>query len=269
MQNKDIAQLLETLAPSALAEDYDNVGLLVGELEKEVQNVLCTLDITIPVLQEALAKNANLVVSHHPIWFRSRRTLLGDDFASEVILFAIRNQLSLYASHTNLDNAGAGVNSVIGKRLALKELDFLAPHKMQKDKAKACLGGSGMIGTLPHPLSVSDFLGEVQEKFSCSCIRYTETKKKEISRVALCGGAGSFLIEEALEKKADAFLSADITYHHFFEASGKMLCLDIGHYESEQFTSMLIAEYLQKHLKQVEVYVSEINTNPILYYGTA
>ena len=267
MQNKDISQLLEALAPPALAEDYDNVGLLVGEAEKEVHGVICTLDITIPVLEEALAKNTNLVVSHHPIWFRSRKTLLGDDFASEVILFAIRNQISLYACHTNLDNVGEGVNRVIGKRLGLEKLDFLAPHKMQKYKAQPCLGGSGMIGLLTRPLSVLDFLREVQEKFNCQCIRYTKTKKKEIRSVALCGGAGSFLIEEALKKKADAFLSADITYHHFFEARERMLCLDIGHYESEQFTSALLAEYLQKHLSHTKVHVSEINTNPILYYS--
>ena len=267
MQNKDIAQLLEALAPPALAEDYDNVGLLAGEAEKEVYGVLCTLDITIPVLEEALGKKANLVVSHHPIWFRPRKTLLGDDFASEVILFAIRNQISLYACHTNLDNIGEGVNHIIGQRLALEELEFLAPHKIQKHGAQFCASGSGMIGTLPQPLSVMDFLKEVQQKFNCQCIRYTKTKKKEIQRVALCGGAGSFLIEEALQKKADAFLSSDITYHRFFEIREQMLCLDIGHYESEQYTSALLAEYLQKHLDSIEVYASEMNTNPVLYYN--
>ena len=264
--NKDLAQLLEALAPLSLAEDYDNVGLLVGEPETEVSAVLCTLDITIPVLEEALKKNANFVLSHHPIWFRPRKTLLGDDFASEVILFALRNQISLYACHTNLDNVGNGVNQFIAEILDLKELDFLLPRKMEKSESQVCSAGSGMIGNLGSPLLISEFLEKVQKKFNCQCIRYTKTKKKEITRVAVCGGAGAFLIEEALEKEADAFVSSDITYHRFFEVREKMLCLDIGHYESEQFTSLLLLEYLKKHLKEISVYTSTINTNPILYY---
>ena len=266
--NRDIAQTLERLAPRALAEDYDNVGLLVGEPEKEARAALCTLDVTLPVLKEALDKGANFVLSHHPIWFRSRKTLLGDDFASEVILFAIRNGISLYASHTNLDNLGEGVNHVIAKTLDLKETDFLLPRTFETTETKPCSGGSGMIGKLPHPLPIPDFLDQVQKKFKCQSIRYTKTKKKKIKSVAVCGGAGSFLIKEALKRKADAFLSADISYHYFFEVREEMLCLDIGHYESEQFSSLLLAEYLQRRLKEMPVYVSEINTNPILYYNS-
>ncbi len=265
MQNKDIAQILENFAPLHLAEDYDNVGLLVGEAEKQVTAVLTSLDINLAVLQEALKKNCNLVVSHHPIWFRSRRSLLGDDFVSEVILFAIRHDISLYACHTNLDNVQDGVNKTIATMLGIKNPQFLLT-KANSQKKTQCPAGSGMIGKLPNALSIDAFLKNIKEKFNCSCIRYAPTFKNKIQRVAFCGGAGSFLLQEAINQKADAFLTSDVTYHHFFDSRGQLLYLDIGHYESEQHSPSILARHIQKYLPSLKVQTCELSTNPVCYY---
>ena len=274
LQNQDIASCLEKFSPLSLAEDYDNVGLLVGEKDKEVKGVLTSLDITLAVLEEALRKGLDLVVSHHPIWFRSRRNLLGDDFVSEVILFAIRNHISLYACHTNLDNIKDGVNQGIAQALGILKPRFLLSKQWPQGKLaqpgkadkEQCAAGSGMIGELPQALSPDDFLKTVKEKFGCGCIRYAPTNKKTIQRVAFCGGAGSFLLPEALKQKADAFLTSDVTYHNFFDSRSKLLYLDIGHYESEQFSPHILAGYLQKHFPVLNIQDCQISTNPVSYY---
>ncbi len=274
MKIKDIIKSLENIVPLSLAEKYDNVGLIVGDAGKEVSAILSTLDITISVIKEALAQNVNFIISHHPIWFRPRKNLIGDDFPSEVILFAIENHISLYACHTNLDNVEFGINRGIVDAIGLKNTKILLPKretnysdtKATQDQLLLCSSGSGMIGSLIPALPVKDFLIMVKEKFQCTCIRYTETNLMKIEKVAVCGGAGSFLLEETIKQKADAFLSSDFTYHRFFDTRGKILCLDIGHYESEQFASHIIKRELEKLAPQIRTYISKINTNPIKYF---
>ena len=254
----EIAALLEQLAPPDLAEDYDNVGILLGEAEREVRGVLLCLDITPEVLEEAVARSCNLVVSHHPIWFRSRKHLRGDDFVSTQLLYAVRNDLTIYACHTNLDNIRAGVNRTIVDRLGLRDVRILAPREGDANT------GSGMIGELPEPGSVPDFLKTLKNVFGCEGIRYSMTENKKIRRVAVCGGAGSFLLEHALDQGADAFVTSDVTYHHFFEPQGRLLFVDIGHYESEQFTPEVLRGALEG--VSVPVLISRVNTNPVRYF---
>ncbi len=257
----DLIPLLEKLAPEELAEDYDNVGLLVGERDATVDGILTSLDITIPVLQEALEKKLNLIISHHPIWFQPRRSLKGDDFPSEVILFAVRNRLSLFACHTNLDNSKLGINQAIADKLGLQDTKFLLPSNRVKYKA-----GSGMIGLLPSTMSAESFLQLTKEVFGCHCIRYSRSHPNKIDRVAVCGGAGGFLLQDALRQNADAYLTSDIKYHQFFDSQGRLLYLDIGHYESEQFSGMMIAEYLKQDIHSITIEPSQSHTNPVAYY---
>ena len=254
----EIASKLEAFAPPALAEDYDNVGILLGEAEREVSGVLLSLDITPEVLEEAVARSCNMVVSHHPIWFRSRKHLRGDDFVSSQLLTAVRNDLTLYACHTNLDNIHAGVNRAIVDRIGLKDARILAPR--QGDPAT----GSGMIGDLPEPLEMGDFLRRLKNVFGCEGIRYSMTENTKIRRVAVCGGAGGFLLEHALQAEADAFVTSDVTYHHFFDPMGRLLFVDIGHYESEQFTPEVMRDALNG--VSVPVLIAETNTNPVRYF---
>lgn len=273
---QDIARVLERFAPPRLAEDYDNVGLLVGEADRSVSRALIALDVTPFVLEEALDRGCDLVISHHPIWFRPRKHLRGDDFVSRQILFAVRNNLALYACHTNLDNVREGVNRKIAARLGLAEddLDFLEPkpgaprpHTSEGEAAHFCEAGSGMIGRLPAPLSQGDFLQLLKERFHSECIRYAPPEEpRSIERVALCGGAGSFLLDAARSQGADAFVTADVTYHKFFDACGELLYCDIGHYESEQFTSEILRDLLAAELPQIDAEITRIGANPVRYF---
>lgn len=247
------------MAPPALAEDYDNVGILVGESDREVRGVLLCLDVTPAILREAIARACNLVVSHHPIWFRSRKHLRGDDFVSTQLLFALRNDLVLYACHTNLDNAQGGVNRTIAERLGLREARILAPLTGEPG------AGAGLIGELPEARTVPDFLRDLKKWFGCEAIRYSMTEKELVRRVAVCGGAGSFLLPNALAEKADAFVTSDVTYHHFFETQGRLLFADIGHYESEQYSPGLMRETLASSVS-VPVLLAATNTNPVRYF---
>ncbi len=288
----DVARWLETLAPPHLAEDYDNVGLLVGEADTIVRGVLVALDITPEVLTEAVEQGANLVISHHPIWFRSRKSLRGDDFVSRQILFAIRNDLALYACHTNLDSIRDGVNRTIVDRLGLRDVEFLSPKSSSTKTPAAhptdggghgpfCEAGTGMIGELPEPLTTDELLAQVHELFECGCIRYTPgPANRPLRRIAVCGGAGSFLLDTARARGADAFITADVTYHQFFETCGDMLFMDIGHYESEQYTSEVIRDYIQQriapehrdpvqdaHRPEIQIRIATRSTNPVHYYN--
>ncbi|MEM7368824.1 MAG: Nif3-like dinuclear metal center hexameric protein [Bacteroidota bacterium] len=257
-----IASALETWAPPPFAESYDNVGLLVGDPNMEVSGVLINLDMTEEVVEEAMSLGYNMIVAHHPIWFMPRKRLNGEDYVSRTIIKAIKHDIALYACHTNLDNVLSGVNQRICQKLGLTNLEFLKPTPRHSDVQI----GSGMIGSLEIPIPKKAFLEFVKQTFHCGGIRYADSLHEEIQTVAVCGGAGSFLIQEARKSKADAFVTADITYHKFFDSEGELLLLDIGHYESEQFTSELIHEFISKKFLNFAVRLSEVKTNPIKYF---
>ena len=256
--------MLEAWAPPPVAESYDNVGLLVGYPDMEVSGVLINLDMTEDVVDEAVSLGVNMIVAHHPIWFSPRKRLNGEDYVSRTIIAAIKNDIALYACHTNLDNIRSGVNRRIAETLGLQEVDFLLPKPAKSDEPTY---GSGMIGQLPQALSKADFLSLVKEKFHAGGIRYADAEKPQIQKIAVCGGSGSFLIHEALRQNADAFVTADITYHKYFDNEGAMLLLDIGHYESEQFTSALILEFLSEKFSNFVLRLSKVNTNPVRYFS--
>ncbi|MEZ4828264.1 MAG: Nif3-like dinuclear metal center hexameric protein [Bacteroidia bacterium] len=262
MKIREIAEVLEKWAPPPIAESYDNVGLLVGYPEMDVTGILVSLDATEEVVEEAFQKGLNLVVAHHPIWFSPRKRLNGEDYISRTIISAIKKDVAIYACHTNLDNVRTGVNHQICAKLGLEDVRFL--------QAKTISGesdfGSGMIGNLPSPMKKMDFLASVKDIFGCGGIRYADADKSEIQKVAVCGGAGSFLTSEAIRQNADALVTADITYHKFFDNEQKMLLLDIGHYESEQFTSVLIRDYLSEKFINFAIRLSEVITNPVRYF---
>ena len=274
---QQVADWLETLAPPGLAEDYDNVGLLVGEASAPVRGILVALDITPAVLAEAVDTGASLIVSHHPIWFRARKSLRGDDFVSQQILYAIRQGLALYACHTNLDSIRDGVNRTIVDRLGLQNVEFLQPHKQSHQHGghadAFCEAGTGMIGDLPEALPLPQLLERVSELFGTPCIRYAPGPAGQpLQRLAVCGGAGSFLLPVARARGAQAFLTADVTYHHFFDTCDEMAYLDIGHYESEQFCVHVLRDYLAEKLQSqgfvdIDVRATRTNTNPIRYYS--
>lgn len=258
-----VAAALESWAPLPVAESYDNVGLLVGHPNMEVSGILVNLDMTESVVDEAIALGFNMIVAHHPIWFMPRKRLNGEDYVSRTIMRAIKHDIALYACHTNLDNVRTGVNHRICEQLGLVNTTFLQAKKSSEAPEQY---GSGMIGNLPSSLSKSDFLATVKDAFHCGGIRYADSSHTSIQKVAICGGAGSFLIQEARKQGADAFVTADITYHKFFDNEQDILLLDIGHYESEQFTSEMIHEFLSEKFRNFAVRLSSVNTNPVKYF---
>ena len=360
---KDIASQLNRLAPTAYQESYDNAGLMVGNPESAIQGILTTLDITEEVVDEALAHNCNMIVAHHPIIFKGLKQLTGKTYVERVVLKAIKNDVALYASHTNLDNVSTGVNAEICERLGLEEYQILAPKPdtLKKvtvfvplenkeevinalaeagagaignyshcnfqlegkgsfkpgQKANPHIGksgvleevdeariemifpshlqgavvsamkqahpyeevahfihalknpdhtvGAGMIGTLSEPVSEVEFLQQVKRQMQTQCLKYTALRGKPIQKVAVCGGAGSFLRNTAKAQGADIFITGDCKHHEFFDADGQLIMVDIGHYESEQFTINLLEELLKENFEGTPIFASQVSTNPVNY----
>ena len=263
MKISDITRFLESLAPLRFQEDYDNCGLLLGSAETNCRGVMISLDATEEVIEEAGKRGCNLVVSHHPLIFRGIKQISNESGTGRAIIAAIRNEISVYAIHTNLDNILPGVNSAIAGKLGLENLRFLLP---KSGKGLEGIAGSGLIGELPEPMGEELFLQLLQRQFRIPLIRHTALTGRLVHRVALCGGAGSFLITNALSAKADFFVTADIRYHEFFEAEGKLVMADIGHYESEQYTTDLLFDAILKKFPNFAVLKAGAATNPVHYY---
>jgi dinuclear metal center YbgI/SA1388 family protein len=364
MQINDITGFLETLAPTALQETYDNCGLLVGVGTNTCTGLVISLDATEEVVMEAIEKNCNLIVSHHPVIFSGLKKLNGKNYVEKTVMAAIKNDVAIYAIHTNLDNVLHGVNSKMADKLGLKSRRVLAPGRRTLKKLftyvpashlsslrdaifeagggnignySACsfttpgIGsfkgrpgtdpftgkpgemqyepeqkleiifegwkessilhaliknhpyeevayeiisldnayqntGSGLIGEWETGMDEMDVVELLKNQFGLKMVRHTALTGKKIKTVALCGGAGSFLIPAAMEAGAGIFITADIKYHEFFEANGKLVIADIGHWESEQFTIGLLAEELQQKFPTFAVLKTGVNTNPV-YYG--
>lgn len=360
---KDITDYLESLAPLAYQESYDNSGLLVGDPNAEVHGVLVTLDCIEPVLDEAVRLNCNLIVAHHPIVFKGLKSLTGRNYVERVIIKAIQQGIAIYAIHTNLDNVHTGVNKKICDRIGLKNTMVLSPrtdtlHKlvtfvpiekedivlsalyqagagqighykncsfsvpgsgtfMPGEEAKPVVGkalsqekveeiraevifpahlenrvvsalkeahpyeevayyitalrnenqevGSGMIGELDTPQDPLEFLKSLKNSMELRIIRHTSIGKMAIQKVAVCGGSGSFLLNRAVQAGAQVFISADFKYHDFFDADGKIIIADIGHYESEAYTKELLVGVLIKKFPTFAINFSKTVTNPISY----
>ena len=364
MKIKEIIGHLESHAPIATQESYDNSGLLCGNAQQEIEGILISLDCTEAIVDEAIQKKCNLIIAHHPIVFKGLKSLTGKNYVERTVIKAIKNDIAIYAIHTNLDNYRFGVNHKIGQLLGLKNLRILEPKRDNQVKivvfvplanadelrsamseagaghignydscsfssagtgtfraqtgAKPFVGnidelhseneirlemicrnekintvvqairnvhpyeevaidiiplknqdpyqGAGMFGELEAPISSIEFLQKVKDIFKCGVIRHTELCKTSISRVAFCGGSGSFLLNQAKASGADIFITGDYKYHEFFDAENQIIIADIGHYESEQFTSELIADLLKEKNITFAVRFAETNTNPVKYF---
>lgn len=260
MQIKDVIAVLESIAPPHLQESYDNAGLIVGNPETELKGVLFCLDSTEAVVEEAIRKNCNLVVAHHPIVFKGLKRLNGAGYVERTVIKAIRHDIALYAIHTNLDNVHSrGVNAKIAEKLGLTDTRILSPKPGQTEI------GAGLLGNLPAPMGESEFLQHVKQQLRAACVRHTALRGRPVERVAVCGGSGSFLLREALAAGADAFVTADFKYHEFFDAEGRLVIADVGHFESEQFTIELLFDIIYEKFPTFALHCTEANTNPVYY----
>lgn len=364
MTIKDIANALESIAPLKYQESYDNAGLIIGDMDLVSTGVLFSLDITEEVIEEAVTRGCNMVVAHHPLIFSGVKRVTGANHVERCIIKAIKNDIAIYAIHTNLDNVAHGVNHQICERLSIKNKKILSPkggsleklvvfcpgshadavleamfaagggdigeykecsfstqgtgsflgkegtnpfvgepgirHKEEEQRLEivvpsSCSNaviramieahpyeavaydlypmlnknqniGSGMIGELEDSMGFNEFLTFLKTQMKTDCVRHTQQVSEKISKVAVCGGAGSFLLQAAIAQGADIFITGDYKYHEFFDADKRIVIADIGHYESEQFTPELLIELLTRKFPNFALHLSEINTNPINYF---
>jgi len=260
MKISEIIRLLEQLAPLEFQEDYDNSGLITGDSALDCTGVLISLDCNEEVVREAMERQCNLVVSHHPLIFRPIRNITTGDEIGNTLITAIRAGITIYAIHTNLDNILTGVNATLADKLNLINRKILFPRKDPQEV------GSGLLGDLEPAIPENRLLELLKQVFRLRVIRHSPLLGRPISRVAICGGSGSFLISNALQAEAGFFISADIKYHDFFQAQGKIVIADIGHFESEQFTVDLLHSVILGKFPNFAVLKSGKVTNPVNYY---
>ena len=259
MKIKDVVTTLEEFAPLPLQDSYDNAGLQVGLTEAEVSGVLLCLDVTESIVAEAVFRGCNLIVAHHPLLFHGVKRVSNETMTERCVMQAIRNDVAIYAAHTNLDNAYGGVNFRIADRLGLRNLRFLQP---MNDGRK---GGSGLIGKLEKAEEAHAFLLRVKQVFGVEMLMHNALLSRPIQNVALCGGAGDFLLNEALQAGADAFLTGEMHYHLYFGHEEQIQIGVLGHYQSEQFTIELLRDDLTQAHPDLKLFTTTINTNPIYY----
>ncbi len=234
-------------------EKYDNAGFLVGDPQTECTGALVALDLTDDVVDEALDHNANLIVTHHPLIFVGVKRITPADATGRLIIKLIRNNIALYAAHTNLDNLQHGVNGILSFHLGLTDCHILH-HLDDKNLPHV---GAGMIGSLPYPIPTNAFLEQVKLSLGLPLLRTSDIVSPSVSRVAICGGAGNFLINDAIDQKADIYFTGDLKYHDFQHAEGRITLVDIGHFESEQFTKELIYSIISKKFSNFACYISQ------------
>ena len=265
-----VVDALEHYAPLPLQEGYDNAGLQVGLTEAvEVSGALLCLDVTKAVVDEAIRKGCNLIVSHHPLIFRKLARISDENYVQRTVRKAIKNDIAIVSMHTNMDAAKGGVNFKIAEKLGLRNLRFFGGEK-EIDGVK---GGEGVIGEITDEtdtvhadgIAADDLVLMLRERFQAECVQCNQLLRRPIRKVALCGGAGSFLLDAAIAAGADAFITGEMHYHEFFGHEQEIQICVIGHYQSEQFTSEIFRSIITEKCPGVKCEISEINTNPIIY----
>ena len=261
MTVKDILNCITEVAPLHWQESYDNAGLQVGDLNAEAHKALICLDITEAIVDEAVAKDCDVIVSHHPLIFHGLKHLTPQTYIERAVMKAIKHDIAMICMHTNLDNSYLGVSRMLAERLGLKNLHLLQPSV---DEPEVC--GAGMIGEFEVPMGETDFLDLVSKQIGSPCLRHSVMTGRKIQKVALCGGSGSPFMGDALKNHADAYLTADIKYHDFFVPEGNILLVDGGHFETEQFTKELICELIRKKFPTFAAEIAETRTNAVYYF---
>ena len=262
---------LEQFAPLPLQESWDNAGLQIGLTEAEVSGALLCLDVTEKVIDEAIAKGCNLVVSHHPLLFRGLKQVSDANDVQRTVRKAIKADICVISMHTNMDNAQGGVNFKIAERLGAQipapcyplaspfHLPSNALPTQPQEKVPM------VLANLPQPLSAEAFIALVKERFGVKCAMCNELLQRPIRKVAICGGAGDFMLDEAISQDADAFITGEMHYHQYFGHEQQIQICVIGHYESEQFTTEIFQDIIQKACPGVRTEIASTNTNPIVY----
>lgn len=253
MKARQVAEIIEDFAPLCLQESWDNAGFCIGSPDTEVKGIMVGFDCTPSLIEEAAANGCNMIVTHHPLIFRGVKKIDPGTFLGSAIVSAVKLDMVVYAAHTNADKAADGVSFIMAEKLGLTGIEPLGED------------GLGAIGTLPEAMDCKAFIEMVKKTFNLSVVRCSKPLGKPVSRVAMCGGSGGSLIDEAEAKGADAYLCGDISYHNFFTDAGFML-LDVGHYESEIDIVEKLFGLLSEKIHTFAVRRTQNNNNPVYYY---
>jgi dinuclear metal center YbgI/SA1388 family protein len=363
MKLAELCSYLDSVVPLSFQEGYDNSGLQVGMPGKEISSGMISFDVTEEVIDEACSAGCDIIISHHPLIFSNIKNIDGRTHIDRILIKAIKNDIAIYSSHTNLDVFRHGVSRKMAEKLKLKKIKVLSPLKkkllklvayvpeshIEKVREAVFEAGAGVIGNydqcgftisgtgsfrgneetspftgekgkihfekelrfetvlfshlktrvikalldshpyeevaydiyslendnieeglgctgeLAEPLGEEDFLKLISSVFQSKGIRYSKLAGKKIRKVALCGGSGSSLLEDAIKSQADAFITGDIKYHSYFDAENRILLIDTGHFESEKFASEILYDLINKKFPTFALRFSSINTNPINY----
>ena len=260
MKAKQVLDALERYAPLPLQDSFDNAGLQIGlTAEQEVTGALLCLDVTEAIIDEAEQMGCNLIIAHHPLLFHGLKSITGKSYVERCVIKAIQKGIGIYAAHTNLDNAEGGVNYRMAEKIGLTNLSFL------EAKPGTIAAGAGLVGELAVEEDEREFLERIKLLFGIKCVRHNCLRERKIRRVALSGGAGGFLLSNAISLGADVFLTGEMRYHDYFGHEDELLIAEMGHYESEQYTIDLLADILGQQLPELRIVKTSNNTNPINY----
>ena len=256
----DIINIIESAAPLRWQEEWDNSGLQVGNRNADIKKVLLTTDVTESVVSEAIATGCQMIVSHHPLLFHGLKQLCGQTPAARCVETAIKNGIAIYSAHTSMDSWLHGVSGEMAERVGLREYTILTPAA---NASEAENYGLGVIGSLPETMAFEALLERVKQAFGAPALRYIPAVTDKVKRVALCGGAGSEFMDDAIAQGADVFITADVKYHTFLDAVGRIGIIDIDHWISEHFVRDVFQRLLNGH---VETVIAKNDYSPVKIY---
>lgn len=255
----EILRIIEEILPSDTAMEGDRLGLQVHSGQANIDSILVTMELNNQVIDEAVSKKTNCIVTFHPLIFKPLISIIDNDRVGMLSSKLIKNSISLISIHTNFDAFINGTSKILADKLGFEVSNFLVPDPKYKDR------GMGVICNLDIPILANDLIKLVSDKLNAH-IRFNIGKNHTIKKIAIVAGSGSSFIDQALDINADALITADITYHSFHRTNEKMMLIDPGHYEMEQFVSLGLADLLKSKMNQLSFYISNVHTNPINYY---
>ncbi|MCQ2287660.1 MAG: Nif3-like dinuclear metal center hexameric protein [Muribaculaceae bacterium] len=263
MKVRDIASIIERYAPLGAQENYDNAGMQVGCLDDTVKGILLCTDVTPDIVDEAINGGYNLIVSHHPLIFHALKKIVGRTIVESIVAQAIKHDINIYCAHTNMDNVQGGVSFRMAAKLGMTDVEILDPKNPAAAPAEQV--GSGVIGNV-KPMAATQMLKLLKDTFEVEAVRYSGDTSGMVSRIALCGGAGGFLVGKAIEAGAHMYVSADLRYNDLIDNNRSILLADIGHYESEHYTKEIFYELIMAHKPDCAVDFAKKETNQIKFY---
>ncbi|MBP5650957.1 MAG: Nif3-like dinuclear metal center hexameric protein [Bacteroidales bacterium] len=264
MKIKEVLQFLESKFPLQWQEDFDNSGMQCGDKEQEITGAVVCFEFSDAVIEEAIRLKANLIVAHHPLIFgNGLKKIEPTDRVGRMVCKAIENRLVLYSMHTNVDSGIGGGNDAFAQKLKLQNARVLDPKIVEGEFNG--LVGLGKVGELPHAMSVPEFVAYVKDCLGLQVVKYSGDINRPVKTVAVCGGAGSSLIRQAMRSGADAYVTGDIRYHDFFITDNQMLILDVGHFEGEHFIKDILYAVLKENFSNFAIHFSKMDKFDILY----